>query len=55
VASLASFNFLSRRSAEFYSDWDGIANAAVGRPPRSQRGQDAMRNSEAPFSVQDAR
>jgi len=33
VANVGSFIFLDRRSGEFYSGWDGIANAAVLRPP----------------------
>jgi len=38
-ANLARFVFLDRRSREFYGDWDGIADAAVGNL-RAEAGRD---------------
>jgi transcriptional regulator with XRE-family HTH domain len=38
-ANLARFIFLGRRSAEFYGDWEGIAQAAVGSL-RAEAGRD---------------
>jgi transcriptional regulator with XRE-family HTH domain len=38
-ANLARFVFLTRRSTEFYRDWDGIAQAAVGSL-RAEAGRD---------------